>query len=184
MTAVEIVSRVIDALNQSAIPYMLVGSFSSNLYGVPRSTRDADFVLQLESTPINTLVSLLGPDYRLDPQMSFETVTATTRYKLHHTATAFTIELFLLSPDPHDQLRFARRLQTVFNARHVFVPTPEDVIITKLRWSKQGQRAKDLDDVRNVLAIQLPNLDMPYIRSWCAQHNTVGLLDRLLQSSV
>jgi hypothetical protein len=48
MTAVDFVGRVIDALNQLGIPFMLVASFSSNLYGIPRSTKDADFVIQLD----------------------------------------------------------------------------------------------------------------------------------------
>ena len=181
MSAAEIVARIVRALNQSGIPYMLVGSFSSNLYGVPRSTKDADFVLQLQGRSINEVVTLLGQDFRLDPQMSFETITATLRYRLQHVSSAFTIEFFQLSDDPHDQARFARRVQTEFAGSPSFVPTPEDVIITKLRWSKHGQRAKDIDDVRNVLAIQLPNLDMPYIRSWCDRHGTTALLDRLLQ---
>jgi hypothetical protein len=36
---------VVDALNELGVAYMLVGSFSSNLYGIPRSTKDADFVV-------------------------------------------------------------------------------------------------------------------------------------------
>jgi hypothetical protein len=35
---------VMDALNAKGVPWMLVGAYSSNYYGIPRSTRDADFV--------------------------------------------------------------------------------------------------------------------------------------------
>jgi len=34
---------VIDALQALDIPYILVGSLASSLYGIPRSTKDADF---------------------------------------------------------------------------------------------------------------------------------------------
>jgi len=40
---------VIDALDALRISYMVVGSFSSNFYGIPRATQDADFVVQLEA---------------------------------------------------------------------------------------------------------------------------------------
>ena len=39
--------QVANALAECGIPYMLAGSFSSNYYGIPRSTKAADFVVQL-----------------------------------------------------------------------------------------------------------------------------------------
>jgi hypothetical protein len=41
----DIVLKLIGALNRAQIPYMLVGSFSSNIHGVERNTKDADLVL-------------------------------------------------------------------------------------------------------------------------------------------
>ncbi|HVT89035.1 MAG TPA: hypothetical protein VHD56_09305 [Tepidisphaeraceae bacterium] len=180
MTAVESVTRVIDALDRLAIPYMVVGSFSSNIYGEPRSTKDADFVLQLGDTPIAKLANEIGADFVLDPQMTFETITATTRYRLRHQQTAFLIEFFLLSTDPHDQLRFSRRKVGVIGSRNICIPTVEDVMITKLRWSLHGKRQKDVDDVRNVMEVQFGKLDLSYIRHWCDQHGTRELFEKLL----
>lgn len=45
MSSTDLVLRIIRLLDQLAIPYMLVGSYSSNYFGRPRSTRDADFVV-------------------------------------------------------------------------------------------------------------------------------------------
>ena len=53
--------------------------------------------------------NVCGPPFQLDPQMSFETVTATSRYVLHLADDLFSVELFLLSDDAHDLERFARR---------------------------------------------------------------------------
>ncbi len=33
--------------------------------------------------------------------------------------------------------------------------TTEDMIITKLRWAAEARRAKDQDDVRNIIAVRL-----------------------------
>lgn len=46
---------LLEVLNQLSIPYMLVGSYSSNYYGIPRSTKDADVVLRFGSEELSTL---------------------------------------------------------------------------------------------------------------------------------
>jgi hypothetical protein len=68
VTSQEAVVAVIDALHQSQVDYMLVGSLASNLYGIARSTNDADFVLQLGDMPLQHVTRHLGPQFRLDPK--------------------------------------------------------------------------------------------------------------------
>jgi hypothetical protein len=182
MTGEAATIAVIDALHVLAVPYMLVGSFSSNFYGIPRSTQDADFVLQLGTNPISALAERLAPAFRLDPQMSFETVTGTFRYHLRAADTEFEIELFLLKDDPYDQERFARRRSVRTLGRDVWMPSPEDVIVTKLRWALHARRTKDREDVRDVLAVQGDRLDWDYIHRWCEQHGTRALLDEIRSS--
>jgi hypothetical protein len=57
----------------------------------------------------------------------------------------------------------------------VCLPTPEDVVVQKVRWG----RPKDLDDAKDVLAVQGDRLDLAYIESWCARHGTVDRLNAL-----
>jgi len=132
--------------------------------------------------PIPALAKNLGKEFQIDPQMSFESVTATMRYIASHKASAFKVEMFLLTNDPHDAARFQRRQLVDFEGKKVWLPTPEDVVITKLRWSKGGNRSKDVEDVKQVLSVQSNKLDLPYIRQWCDQHGTRDLFERLLQS--
>jgi hypothetical protein len=167
--------RVAEALDKCAIPYLLVGAFSSNHYGIPRSTKDADFVLQLNSAVGSDFAQALGEPFELDPQLSFETNTGTYRQIVKYRGSPFTIELFLLSNDPHDQERFRRRRQVPLLGRTFSFPSPEDVVITKLRWA----RSRDKDDVRNVISVQQEKLDWGYIEKWCGQHGTLPLLERI-----
>jgi hypothetical protein len=180
VSATGLVLRLIEVLDGLAIPYMLVGSYSSNYYGRPRSTLDADFVVVLEKDQLNSVRDALGADFQLDPQMSFESVTMTTRHVITHPASAFKLELFLLTGDPHDQARFSRRQKVEFENHSAWLPTAEDVIIQKLRWSRGGKRAKDLSDANDVLRMQRPRLDIEYIRKWTAQHQTIDLFEDLL----
>lgn len=183
MDSDDAVILVLRALYAIGVPYMLTGSLASITYGVSRSTKDADIVLKTPDFDFGKLRTAPGPLFRIDPPMSFETVTVTTRYVIHTLEGGpFTIELFFLSDDAHDPERFSRRRPGRFAGEPAWLPTPEDVIITKLRWSKQGKRSKDVDDVRNVIAVQGDALDWPYIRRWSDEHGTRELLEQIRRS--
>ncbi|HJT33607.1 MAG TPA: hypothetical protein VJ783_16295, partial [Pirellulales bacterium] len=135
MTGDEAVVAMVDALDASGIAYMLVGSLATNFYGVPRATEDADFVIELGGVPLSEVMARLGSDFRLDRQGSFETITMTRRHLVHVASSPFTIELFYLSDDVHDQERFRRRRPVTLFGRQVSLSTAEDMIVTKLRWA-------------------------------------------------
>jgi hypothetical protein len=181
----EVTARVVEALDRLGVEYLLAGSFSSNLYGIPRSTKDADFVAVLVGSQLSDLQKELGSEFEFDPQPSFETVTGTFRERVRVNAIPFDIEIFHLSKDAHDVSRFKRRVRVrdELVGREIHVPTAEDVIVTKLRWAKIAKRDKDRDDVRNVIAVQGDEaLDWDYIHHWCEAHDTKALLDEIRAS--
>lgn len=182
MTADEAAVAVIDALDRAGIPFMIVGSLASNFHGIPRATRDADFVIRLDGVPIAALASALPSDLRLEPQAAFETVTGTTRYLVTLRNSAFVCELFLCSDDPHDSARFDRRQRVRVLGREAFMATAEDMIITKLRWAAEAGRAKDRDDIRNIIAVTGNELDWAHIGRWSARHGTQTLLAQIRES--
>lgn len=182
MTTLDALRLLIDALEGLQIPYMLVGALSVNQYAPPRSTNDADVVIDAQPAQLAQLASRLQPLAHLDRQLTFETATGTRRTIVKVTGTDYQIELFHVSQDAHDQQRFQRRLRADLEGLAVWVPTAEDVIVWKLRWVLAGGRSKDRDDVRAVLAVQGPRLDGVYIRRWTAQHGTGALLDEIIAS--
>jgi len=183
MTNEEATLAVVDALTALRVPYMLVGSLATNFYGIPRSTQDVDFVVQPPPGALAQIAERLGPAFHRDPQASFEAFTATTRHAFHVVDSSFLVELFQLSDDPHDQQRFARRRLVRLFGREVFLPTAEDMIITKLRWAASGHRQKDLDDARNVILVQGNRIDWEYVHAWTERHGTRQLLDSLREIS-
>ena len=182
-TSIEAIQLLIDLLDQLGIEYMLVSSLSSNFYGVARATKDADFVVSLQSEQWRALLARLPDDFRVDPQRSFETVTLTTRRIIELPSLPFTIELFDLSDDEHDQLRFRRRLKVTTMGRLVDLPTPEDVVVQKLRWCRGSRRGKDYSDVVEVLAVQGGILDFEYIELWCVKHGTSDILAQAMSDA-
>lgn len=175
----EIVRRVFESLEAASIPYVLVGSFASNVYGIIRSTKDADFVIRVAPGDFKRLMDALGPAFVRDPQIQFETVTGTRKHLVSETESGFEIEFFELSDDPHDQQRFGRRRKLAVLGHEAWVLTPEDVLVTKLNWLHRANRGKDLLDVENVISVQGALLDWPYIESWCDAHGSRALLEKI-----
>ena len=151
MTILEIASEVVGNLEKLEVDYMVVGSFSSSLYGIPRSTRDLDVVVNWGARAVRELTNKLGPKYKLDQQLSFEMVTMTIRNIVEVPDSDFKIELFHLSEDAHDVERFRRRRRVPFAGTSASVASPEDVVITKLNWYGRQKRTRDRDDVCNIL---------------------------------
>lgn len=171
--------ELLKLLGRLEIPHMLVGSYSSNFYGVPRSTKDADLVIAAKTDDLLKLQEELPDFLRMEDQSFFEMVTATRKELLHVKGSAFQIELFHLSDDEFDQERFANRIPCQYTEEvTTFLPKAEDVIIQKLRWSVGAMRQKDFDDVVSILKVHQP-IDFPYIESWCAKH---GSLDHLAKA--
>lgn len=177
MNGTDSLLMLIEAFDRAEIPYMIVGSYSSNFYGIPRLTKDADVVVHLRSEEWSKLPTILPEGIELEDQMSFEMVTSTRRELLRIKGSLFQIELFRLSEDRHDLSRFERRRQVeIFPGRQVFLPSAEDVIIQKIRWSHGARRPKDYEDVIAVMQVQGKSLDWAYIEKWCGEHGTLDLL--------
>jgi len=182
VTPDEAVVAVFTALDAAAIPYMLVGSLASNFHGIPRSTRDADFIVELATHSLQRLEAHLPPGLTLERQGAFEAVTGTMRYLIVLAGSPFVCELFVLSDDAHDRERFARRQSARVLTHGAYVASAEDMIVTKLRWAVGGRRGKDRDDIRNMIAVRGPELDWAYVDRWALAHATAPLLAEIKAS--
>lgn len=160
---------------------MVVGAVAAGAYGIPRSTRDVDFLVSIELPgALDSLMARLDASVQFDPQVAFDTITWGRRHVGHSRGIPpFKVELFETFNDPFVDSEFGRR-QEVFVPmlkRSTWLPTPEDVIVQKLRWG----RAKDLEDARDVLAVQgQDSLDMAYVERWCETHGTANRLREAL----
>ncbi len=66
--AFEIVSVITSVFDALKIPYFIGGSFASGIHGLPRATRDVDFVAEIKISQIDPLVGDLENEFYLDSQ--------------------------------------------------------------------------------------------------------------------
>ena len=181
MTLEQVAATVVEVAETSGVPFMVVGALAAGAYGVPRSTRDLDLLVAVQvGGGIGGMMTHLDRLIEFDPQTQFDSLTWGRRHVGQTRGTPpFKIELFEVFDDPFVIEEFARRRRMFIPMlnRQTWLPTPEDVVVQKLRWG----RNKDLDDARDVLAVQGPEtLDMDYISRWCEIHGTATRLREAL----
>lgn len=177
MTLEALAIKVVEAADAAGVPFMAVGAIAAGAYGVPRSTRDVDLLVAVDAVGgVAAVIERLSPLVDFDSQVLFDTITWGRRHVgRNRTKPPFKVELFEVFDDPFVREEFDRRREVFVPMlnRTTWLPTPEDVVVQKLRWG----RSKDLDDARDVLAVQGPeSLDMAYIEAWCARHGTTQRL--------
>ena len=182
MKVEELAAIVVTACEAEKVDHMVTGAFAVGFYGIPRSTKDVDLVIGVEigSDAIERIISRLDPDVEFGTQVQFDTLTRGRRHVGRSRKSApLQVELFECFGDTFVMQQFARRRKLLSPQlkRVTWLPTPEDVVVQKLRWG----RNKDLDDARDVLAVQGPEtLDMAYIENWCTIHGTMERLANAL----
>lgn len=96
-------------------------------------------------------------------------------------------DLFPLTPDAFEQRQFARRLYVEAPLSggqiEIAAATPEDVILSKLRWYRLGGGVSQAqwEDARGIVAVQGARLDRDYLREWAEYLQVDDLLARLLE---
>ncbi len=177
MKVEELAVLAIDACEAEGVDHMVTGAFAVGFYGIPRSTKDVDLVIRIDAAEtVGKVVARLEREIVFNPQVEFDTLTWGRRHVgCLRIESPLRIELFELFDDPFVQEQFRRKLKlrSAWLARDTWLPTAEDVLVQKLRWG----RPKDLDDARDVLAVQgAETLDMAYIGKWCVEHGTMPRL--------
>lgn len=136
---------------------MLTGSIASTYYGRPRATQDIDLVIDPAQVALHRFVNMIdaGSGYKLD--------------------------LIVRKDRPYSLEEFARRRLKSLSGVRLSIVSPEDAVLSKLEWAKEGQSERQLQDALGIIVTQGESLDIRYLREWAAPLGVTGLLERLLE---
>lgn len=178
---------VTSALDALGIASTIGGSIASSFAGEPRSTIDIDIVAALEEGQIPALVAALTPAFYADADALRRAVRTRTSANLIHQATALKVDLFVAGGTPLDAQQLARRQRvTISGERTLYIHPPEDILLQKLRWYRQGGGVSDRQwrDVRAIVRVQGGRLDLEYLRHNAPVLGVSDLLERVLREDV
>lgn len=181
MTAEDTLQIVLSKLDGCRIPYMITGSFGSNMFGLPRATQDADIVIHTNWKTLDGFIKSLGDRFYVSVEAAGEALEKERIFNVVHLDTGFKIDLIIRKSRPFSKMEFSRRRQSQFLGRDRWFATPEDIILCKLEWAKMGNSERQFADALNVAKIQKKGLDLEYLRKWSEELNLRDLVENLLK---
>lgn len=174
-----------DALEACGIEYLVGGSLASSISGEPRSTLDVDIVATLTERDVEPLLAALGDEFHADVDSLRRAVRQKSSANLIHLGSSIKVDLFVAGGSALDEEQMRRRQRvdvTTEPVRSLFVYTPEDILLQKLRWYRLGGEVSDRQwrDVLGILLVQEGALDAEYLRRGAGVLGVSDLLAKAL----
>ena len=165
----DVLARVVAALDEAEVPYMLSGSFASSLFGSPRATQDIDIIIHPTLGSLERLLVHFPSDaYYVNRDAAREAYGLEGMFNLIDLATGWKIDFILRKSRSFSREEFDRRRQVETSGLRIYVASPEDVVVAKLEWAKLGESERQLRDVAGMLRGQRDTLDFEYVQRWVA----------------
>jgi hypothetical protein len=162
------------------IPHYITGGVAAATYGEPRTTRDLDIVIALSLNQLDTMVQRLESEGFYVPGVEDIRSGQLQTLGITHQETIARADLMLAGTSTFDQAQFNRRRAIEIPDRGtLYLASPEDIILNKLRWGKQSQSEKQWRDVLGILKVQGQTLDFNYLAQ---QAEALELTNLLVQA--
>jgi hypothetical protein len=177
----EVLKIVAEKLDDCGIAYMIVGSFASNVHGKPRTTHDADMVIEIDEPSLEKFAQTLGNDFYFDVEAARDAIRSSFMCNALHYDTGFKIDFFIRKNGAFALSEFERREINDLLGRPCWFATAEDTILAKLEWSKMGESERQFNDAVNIAKVQGAKLDFTYLQRWAADLQIENFLNLLLK---
>ena len=183
---VDIALRVAEALEKVGARYFVGGSLASSIDGEPRATNDIDFVIDMAIGKVREFIERLGADFEVDGDMLRDAILHGRSANVFYLPLVLKIDFFGHPHGPYDESEFSRSRPVAVRAgRTLIVKAPEDTVLRKMLWFREGGEASDRQwrDILGVLRAQQGSLDLAYLRNWAIRLALTDLLDRAMAES-
>lgn len=167
---------LVEALEDLGIDYMITGSQASVYYGEPRFTQDIDVVVDLELRHLSALIERFpAPAFYLSEQAAHEAIRGRGQFNIIHPASGLKIDIVVKKDTPYERVEFERRhRQPILPGKDAYFARPEDVILYKMLYFREGGSERHLRDIASMLRISGPEIDTAYVSEWAQR---LGLSD-------
>jgi len=186
--AIDVALLVADALEACRLRYLVGGSLASAVSGEPRSTLDVDLVVELTEKDVEPLVAALGDRFHVDADSNRRAVRERSSTNVIHYPTSTKVDLFIVGGSPIDPEQMDRRQRVQVSTepdRWLYVHTPEDILLQKLRWYRMGNEVSDRQwrDILGIILVQGNRLDQSYLSHSAEALGVSKLLQRALSEA-
>ncbi len=153
------------------IPYVIVGSCASMIYGEVRFTRDVDVLADVRQVHVGRLLAAFpAPEHYLSQLAIEDALRRKSQFNIIYNQWGIKIDVMI--PDPRagglDQLSRGISI-TRASGRTIRFSAPEDVIVKKLEYYQLGESEKHLRDIAGMLQLSRRPIDREFIAQQAAK---------------
>jgi hypothetical protein len=181
MTQSELLRYVVGVLERMKLKYFVTGSLASTAYGEARLTHDIDIVLQLPPTRVREFCVAFGADefYVSEEAVRVEAARG-GQCNVIHPASGLKIDLIFPSADELNTSRFSRIRRLVATPGvEAWFSSPEDIILKKMEFYREGGSEKHLRDITGILKVSGEEVDREYVREWARKLGVEEIWDAI-----
>jgi hypothetical protein len=177
MEQFELLRYLAGVMDHMRLRYFITGSTATIFYGEPRFTNDIDVVVDLPEPRVADFCRQFPQsDFYVSEEAAREAVQKKLQFNIIHPASGLKVDVIIPGSDAFNESRFARarRLHATEDFDTYFA-SPEDAIIKKLQYYREGGSEKHLRDIAGVLKISRGRIDETYISRWAAHFGLADL---------
>ena len=154
-------------LPAAGIDYCITGGYAVSVWGSPRSTLDIDLITGLKPSQISLLIKIISPGKGayLDEEAIKEAVAGGGEFNYIPAESGLKVDFWVINGSNKTGLKeLKRKKKEVFEGQEIFFISPEDLILSKLRWARLSSSSRHAEDIRSVIGVSGKTLDLQYLK--------------------
>ena len=183
MEQADVFAFAVEVLERLKIPYMVVGSAASSIYGEPRMTQDIDLVIDPTPRHLDEFCAAFDPrEFYLSRDAAHDALRTRTQFNIIHPASGNKIDVMISGNDAWGRSQLARRRRVaLLPAVEAVAAAPDDVIIAKMLYYHEGGSEKHLRDIAGILKVSGSDVDRQYVQRWADELGLSAIWDAILR---
>jgi len=175
----QLLAKVVKVLDDLSIQYVVTGGMAVTIWGRVRFTADIDMVIGLKTNDINTLASellKLSEFGYVDRDAMREALANQGEFNFIEGDSGIKVDFWVKPDFPELNRRVAKDIL----GQRVYFVSPEDLILSKLRWYKISPSSRHIEDIESILKISGEIIDKDYLLEQSRKQETWDELNKLL----
>ena len=180
----ELLIKVAGILEKLKVPYAVTGGVAVSIWGRVRFTADIDIVIEILPDKVDKLIEELSKSKKgvyidIEEGVTVRELAQRGSFNLIDTESDLRVDFMIPSDAEFGALELKRAVAKKIGEESIFFISPEDLILSKLRWYKESGSDRQLEDIQSIFAIS--KIDLQYIKKWAEEQGTAEILEKLLK---
>ncbi|MBA4336618.1 hypothetical protein C0416_02480 [bacterium] len=178
----ELLKNIVRIFDQLKLTYSVTGGMAVLIWGRPRFTADIDIVIEIGPSDVKGLVKALmdlNKSGYIDEDTANEIVRRGGEFNFIDGTTGIKVDFWVSDNGEFDLSRLKRRVAKEILGQKVYFVSPEDLILSKLKWYKESRSNRHLEDADSILKISGEDLDKNYLDKWAKKLDIMDEFEKL-----